>query len=304
MILAKLRSGRRILGWLRRKNIGIEKRRFIVKMWITLINVHEVIWRKIFGLYSGRNWKRLGFQQFGFYLLSEYREEFTPAIERSKTIFEQEISTNGGTIIEYFSLISAKTGKFHRRDLLSGLSIDSYREIVDLALSTTLVGLATNYLGAHPMLARLELWLTMENNELAGEQLFHFDKEDTRQVRLFLNISDVGIENGPTTFLPATFLENQFRSISNVWGRISDEEIYRLGGREEEKNLVGESGTAALVDTCRCLHYGSRTRKGYRLVLVIWYLNRNPIMEQRFQNVPKKSHMKSLTYSQKLLLPT
>ncbi len=303
MILTKLKSGRTILGWLRRRtNLSLEKRRLVVKLWITFIYSQEVIWRKIVAVYSGRNWEMPGFQKYGFCFLSEFRQEFDPAIEQAKKIFKQEIETDCNSLDAYFSSVSAKSGKSHRRDLLDGLSIDAYREIFNLAASPTLVGIATNYLGAHPVLARLELWITNENDELAGEQLFHFDKEDTRQARFFLNVSDVENENGPFTFLPATFLEKQFRNISNPWVRISDEEVYGLGGREEQETLEGESGTAAFVDTCRCLHFGSRTRRGYRLVLVFWYLNRNPIMEQGFQNVPKKSQMKALTYSQRLLL--
>jgi len=55
-------------------------------------------------------------------------------------------------------------------------------------------------------------------------------------------------------------------------GRYSDDELEAVGGLEKAISVDGPKGSAALVDTSRCLHFGSRVKPGtYRLCLYIQY---------------------------------
>jgi hypothetical protein len=54
--------------------------------------------------------------------------------------------------------------------------------------------------------------------------------------------------------------------------RYTDEELATHGDPAAAIRLVGPAGTAAVVDTSRCLHAGSRIPDGhFRLVLIIQY---------------------------------
>jgi hypothetical protein len=54
--------------------------------------------------------------------------------------------------------------------------------------------------------------------------------------------------------------------------RFFDRELIEVGGLARAIGVTGPTGSAALVDTSRCLHSGSRVKRGtYRLCLYIQY---------------------------------
>ena len=56
-------------------------------------------------------------------------------------------------------------------------------------------------------------------------------------------------------------------------GRLTDEEVLGNTAPEKVVRLTSSAGDGAFVDTSRCLHYGSRTKKGRRAVLMIKYVS-------------------------------
>ena len=58
--------------------------------------------------------------------------------------------------------------------------------------------MATKYLGTLPILESFQMWYSPnDSNELIGSQLLHRDPEDFRQLKIFIPIEDIDIENGP-----------------------------------------------------------------------------------------------------------
>ena len=106
-----------------------------------------------------------------------------------------------------------------------------------------------------------------------SSQLFHFDYEDLRQVKVFINIFETKEDQGPLTFLPADISHQVQRAIARVLGRVQDERIYEEGGRNHEVKLTGPPGSGAFLDTSRCLHYESRCNRRDRVGLIIQFLN-------------------------------
>ena len=51
-----------------------------------------------------------------------------------------------------------------------------------------------------------------------------------------------------------------------------DEDVGSVTDLSDAIVLTGSVGSGAFVDTSRCLHYGSRARRGYRLVLMFNYM--------------------------------
>jgi hypothetical protein len=208
----------------------------------------------------------------------------TEAIDLCRQLFEPKRAT-----IEAL----APTGKKARREqqkkrgfmksMLDDEDLRANPGLVDFALSDPLLSLVTNYLGTIPTLTRIDLLYSVSRanpDEHISSQLFHCDPEGLRQAKVFLNVFDVDERQGPFMFIPANHSERLAAAIRHERRqagvpddiRISDEAVEAHGGLAMVRRLVGPAGTAAIVDTSRCLHAGSRVQLGcFRLCLHIQY---------------------------------
>ena len=168
------------------------------------------------------------------------------------------------------------------RSILTNQDLARNPALVDFALSDPLLSLVTNYLGTIPHLNRIDLLYSVNHGgeDAISSQIYHLDPEGTRQAKLFMNLRDVGPDEGPFTFIPAAettrivnaIKKRRLEDTAMAAGRYSDEELEAVGGLSRAIAVAGPKGSAALVDTSRCLHFGSRVKPGtYRLCLYIQY---------------------------------
>ena len=132
--------------------------------------------------------------------------------------------------------------------LLAGADFCEHPELIRFMVSRPVLDAASAYLGSVPLLAGAALWWTRENDTAERSQLYHFDGEDERQLKLVLNVFETREENGPFTVLPADASEPICRS-SSKRGRITDERVEAECGRGYAQQLVGPPGSGAFVDT-------------------------------------------------------
>ena len=156
--------------------------------------------------------------------------------------------------------------------LLEGEEFCEHPELLRRIIARPILDAATSYLGAVPRLSGAMLVWSPENDTARSSQLFHFDYEDLTQLKMFINILDTTEDQGPLTFLPAHVSAQVQKSIGRILGRVSDDQVYQAGGRNQELKLVGPCGSGAFLDTSRCLHYGSRFNKKDRLILIVQFL--------------------------------
>src|SRR5215510_12134689 len=92
------------------------------------------------------------------------------------------------------------------RSVLTNQDLREHPELVDFALSDGLLSLVTNYLGTIPHLNRVDLLYSVSHGgeEAISSQIYHLDPEGRRQAKLFLNLRDIGPDEGPFTFIPAS----------------------------------------------------------------------------------------------------
>ncbi|MEM7394053.1 MAG: hypothetical protein AAF492_17065, partial [Verrucomicrobiota bacterium] len=92
------------------------------------------------------------------------------------------------------------------------------------------------------------------------------DWDAERQVKLFVVLSDITEDAGPFTLLQPDVSEKIRDQVRYRYGyghgQLPDEVVEKHRGDIEERILLGDAGTAALIDTSRCFHYGSRVGKG------------------------------------------
>ncbi len=143
-------------------------------------------------------------------------------------------------------------------------------------LSAPLLGIAARYFDRVPILSALELLWTPANETMLKSQKFHFDTEDYRQLKLFVNIHDVTPESGPFSLLPADRSAVVSRATGYVGGRrarLEDDAVEAAGAARDVVQVTGPAGSGVFVDTSRCLHYGSRGNRSERLVLLVQFMD-------------------------------
>jgi len=111
------------------------------------------------------------------------------------------------------------------RSVLNNRDLYEHPGLVDFALSDGLLSLVTNYLGTIPHLNRVDLLYSVAHGgeEAISSQIYHLDPEGRRQAKLFLNLREVGPDEGPFTFIPASETERIVNAVKQR--RSSDEDM-------------------------------------------------------------------------------
>lgn len=163
-------------------------------------------------------------------------------------------------------------------NFLTAEDIARHPIFLGFGLSQPMVQIVTDYLGTVPRLHNISLFYTPARERLANSQLLHLDKPYVQLISAFINVIDIAPENGPLTFLPAAktrLFRERFRYDRHYFvgdGRVSGAEFSRIFQPDDLIALTGEAGSGAIVDTSNCLHYGSRTTAGARVLCVIQYV--------------------------------
>ncbi len=141
--------------------------------------------------------------------------------------------------------------------------------IAELARDPLLLNIASQYLNTKVTPINYCLWYTFPSAEPTSEsaQLFHYDLDTLRWLKVFIFLTDVDTHNGPHEYVEGSHLPGAKPSeiLRRNYARISDLEIDKyFAGRR--RTLVARRGSVVLADT-RCFHKGNNPTSGYRLVL-------------------------------------
>jgi hypothetical protein len=97
-------------------------------------------------------------------------------------------------------------------------------------------------------------------------QLYHFDLDRVKFLKIFIYLTDVGAENGPHCFIRRSHRRKP-RSLLRI-ARISDDEIFQHYPREALAEITGPRGTVIFADTAG-FHKGKPLAAGHRLIFQI-----------------------------------
>jgi hypothetical protein len=151
-----------------------------------------------------------------------------------------------------------------------------------LATSPDVLGTVARYLGSCPVLWNITALysppLTSSKKEFEGSQLWHVDKEDISNLKLWLLCSEVTPSSGPTVVLPAKYSDQVAAKLGSAASERIRNESYFEPFRSNIMSLMGSKGDMFFTDTAKCYHYGSRIRLGIeRRVLMIHYVTRHSV---------------------------
>lgn len=153
--------------------------------------------------------------------------------------------------------------------------------IRDFCQNQNLIKIISNYLNEIPILFNVQVWFSPNqiSNELLGSQLYHFDREDFRQLKLFIPIEDIDKDSGPLTLISSKnsmkFILKKLINLKLISskGRFTDKEIKKYFKEDIEISLECKRRQIAMIDTTQCLHYGSRPSKKYKYHLSIQFIS-------------------------------
>lgn len=150
------------------------------------------------------------------------------------------------------------TGKEFFEEMLSETDLHSFPSFLDAAIDEGVLASVTHALGMVPHLESIDVLASQHNADtLTSSQLWHYDVNDERIVKLFIYLEDCDARHGPFTFISADRSQQVAGSVGHY---VQDDHIATHVPREQWRAVEGPAGTAFLIDTGRCYHFGSRSK--------------------------------------------
>jgi hypothetical protein len=143
-----------------------------------------------------------------------------------------------------------------------------------MLLDRGLLQIAQEYLGSTPIVDIVTAWYSFPSANPSHEaaQLFHFDLDRVRWLKVFLLLTDQTIETGAHVYIPGTQRDGGISSglLAKGYTRLEDPEVETFYPRETWKSMVAPAGSILLEDT-RGLHKGISLQRDHRLMLQFEY---------------------------------
>jgi hypothetical protein len=149
------------------------------------------------------------------------------------------------------------------------------KDIQDLIMDPVLMNVARNYLQCEPIFDFPAMWWsTAFQKEASHEaaQLYHFDMDRIKWLKIFIYINDVDINNGPHSYIKGSHIVGAKPDsiLKRGYARIEDRELAPFYKKDDFITLTGKQGEIFAGDT-KCWHKGNPLVDGHRLVLEFEY---------------------------------
>jgi Phytanoyl-CoA dioxygenase (PhyH) len=142
-----------------------------------------------------------------------------------------------------------------------------------LLVDESLYALASAYLGCQPINDLVAMWWSTAHSREANSevaQLYHFDMDRLRFLKIFFYLTDVTAETGPHCYIRGSHVDRP----PQFWrdGRHEDAAVREACGADKEVLITGPRGTILAVDTSG-FHKGLALTRGERLILQFEFTN-------------------------------
>ena len=165
--------------------------------------------------------------------------------------------------------ILSEVYRFESHDVISNPDVQK------LIMDPGLMEIARQYLGCEPIFDFAAMWISTAFSPEASDdaaQLYHFDLDRIKWLKIFVYINDVNEEQGPHYYIEGSHLTGAKPQylLDRGYVRISDDEILKNYPKNKVKNITGKAGAVFAGDT-KCWHKGTPVIKGKRMVLQLEY---------------------------------
>lgn len=160
-------------------------------------------------------------------------------------------------------------------DIDAGVVLDNAR-VQTLLADPLLLSIAAEYLSTAPILERpIMRWSTRATGRPSSYsgQLFHWDLDSVRFVKVFVYLTDVSTQTGPHVFVRGSHRPDRAgRSLRHRGPRrFSDQDVLHAYGPDDLLEVTGPAGTIFFADT-KGFHKGIEPQSSDRLMLQFEYL--------------------------------
>ncbi|CAN1606820.1 hypothetical protein MCEMIE29_00221 [Candidatus Pelagibacterales bacterium] len=149
-----------------------------------------------------------------------------------------------------------------------------FEEVQKIFFDKKLLKIIENYLDGLPIIDILASWWNFPSVEAdhAAAQLWHFDMDRPKWLKVFIYLTDCKDDNGPHCYINSTNNNGKipFKIRSYGYARLNDKLIENYYEKKEIKTFTAKKGTILIEDT-RGLHKGLKVEKGNRLLLQCQY---------------------------------
>jgi hypothetical protein len=148
-------------------------------------------------------------------------------------------------------------------------------DIQRLMCDPTFLAVAQAYLKTLPVFDLAAMWWTtgfQKEADSASAQLYHFDMDHNKWIKIFIYLTDVTPENGPHCYIEGTHkpLSKPGSLLDRGYARIPDMDLREHYSPDRFKEVCGPVGTIIAGDTS-AFHKGKPVVHGHRLVLEFEY---------------------------------
>ena len=167
--------------------------------------------------------------------------------------------------------------------------------IADELLKTRIFDFASEYFNSIPMLRSIALYYTegKKNIDLGSSMNWHKDLNHKKLIKIMYFVSDVKDENGPTTFFNIN--DSKYIKYNNFPHYFSDADLVAQKITFKQQKCAGNSGESFILDTARCFHMGSRSKKDR--VQIIITISPYASKLYPFKNIHIDKHLKDFNRS-------
>jgi hypothetical protein len=159
--------------------------------------------------------------------------------------------------------------RFTQKDLVNN------KDIQQLIMDPVLINIARNYLQCEPIFDFPAMWWTntfLKEASAEAAQLYHFDMDRIKWLKIFVYLNDVTNDNGPHQLIKGSHLPGAKPKelLNRGYERIPDQDINKYYKPEDVIVVLGQAGSVFAEDT-KCWHKGTPLKSGHRLVLEFEY---------------------------------
>ena len=148
-------------------------------------------------------------------------------------------------------------------------------DIQQLIMDPVLINMARNYLGCEPIFDFPAMWWSttfLKEASSEAAQLYHFDLDRIKWLKIFIYLNDVTPDNGPHRLIKGSHLPGAKPQalLDRGYARIPDKDLVSHYKAEDFVVILGQAGAMFAEDT-KCWHKGTPLKAGHRLVLEFEY---------------------------------
>jgi hypothetical protein len=186
---------------------------------------------------------------------------------KSETVDTSEVSRAGAARLAETIEFAQRGGKAFFSQLLTPEDKKLSSPFMRFALNEEILRSVAAYLGGAPYLEYVDLLYSKPVQTRSASQLWHKDRTDHALIKIFVYCLDVSSENGPFSFFSSI---DSARIPEYLPHYLPDEKMAEYVPLSNVISLTGKAGTALMIDTRHCYHFGSRCIQP-RLAYVSYY---------------------------------